>query len=379
VSGSSITPEYFQGAPYCPGVTRGRSSFMFYEPTLFFYFKADIAKYCDFEDSYWRFFMDTWIRGVLTETDTWPLIISSLIKALFFEELVRIVISRIIPFFFVLVATPVRGVEVWIQRFTKEHEGRNHLLTKFLKKTAEVVEMISLAPKLLDSSVKVAPKTLHRKMPSKDWLEGWNYRLNRLTRLKNVYSVEAHRACTFVMRGTLVVTAVVRVACMLIDGEMFKTMAQLLGYDSVIATHLRWFEENTGMTPKSTYVHTSDWAVTILVHKALGSFPGLFGSSKWLGQNVVGGSRAALAPVLLRFTFVFAVVAGLFAAGPVLFFWKIGRQQADFKKKWGKLAKEGPYGDGTYGKMIWGNMSKSQPCFEWKEHHYGPGDHPQPE
>lgn len=373
MSGSSITPEYFLGTSYCPGMTRARSAFVKYDPNLFFYFKADIAKYCDLEDSYWRFFMDTWIRGVLTETDTWLLICSELVKALVFEELVRIVISHVIPWFFAPVATTVRFVEVQIQRFTYDHEGRKHTLTHFLEKTAKVVEKISLAPKLqLDSGVAVVPRTLIRRRPSEDWLENLTYRWNRLTRSTNLYSAEAHRACTFVLRGTLVFAVVVRVACMFMGGELFKNLAQLLGSDSVIDTHLRWFEENTGMTPKSKGGHISDWAAAMLIEQALGGIaPRLFGSAAGLGKGVVGGSRAALAPVLLRFAVVFGLVAGIFAAGPMLLYWKIGRQKEDFKKQWGKVTKAGGY-DGGYGKMLWGDMSKTHPCCNWEGNKYKP-------
>jgi hypothetical protein len=369
MSGSSITPEYFQGTSYCPGVTRARSAFVKYDPNLFFYFKADIAKYCDLEDSYWRFFMDTWIRGVLTETDTWLLICSELVKALAFEELVRIVISHVIPWFFAPVATLVRFVEVQIQRFTYDHEGRKHTLTHFLEKTAKVVEKISLAPKLqLDSGVTVVPRTLRRRRPSEDWLEDLSYQWSRLTRRQHLYSVEAHRACTFVLRGTLVFAVVVRVACMFMGGELFKSLAQLLGSDSVIATHLRWFEENTGMAPKSKGGHISDWAAAILIEQALGGIaPRLFGSAKGLGKGVVGGGGV----VLLRFAVVFGLVAGIFAAGPMLLYWKIGCQKEDFKKQWGKPTKAGGY-DGGYGKMLWGDMSKTHPCCNWEGNKYKP-------
>eukprot|EP00435_Cladocopium_sp_Y103_P050473 s1797_g15.t1 len=69
-SGTGISPEYFSGESYCPGVGRVRYWIARFDANVFFFLKNEFAQYCDCEDSYWRFFMDTWIRSVLTNTDS---------------------------------------------------------------------------------------------------------------------------------------------------------------------------------------------------------------------------------------------------------------------------------------------------------------------
>jgi len=357
LSGSGITQDYFKGASYCPGLTRGRSMLMKYDPNMFFYFKAHMATYCDLEDSYWRFFMDTWIRGILTETDTWLLIGSELLRAFLLEEFIRIVVSPMIAWSYSLVATVVRAIELKLYRFVSQEEESSHSLTRFLLQMEKAVDSLSLAHKLeLDSSLKVTPQTIPRKRPMQDWLEHWAYLLERRTRQSVHYRAQAHTLCTFVLRGTLVAAVVVRVWCMLFGGAPFVLLASIVGAGDLIEQHTLWFTEYTGMAPHTKGGHLTDWVASLVLSQAVGKMNIFGGAAKGLGGGLVGSSRAALAPMLIRLALFLAVVF----AGPALFWMKIRRQRADFDAKWKK----------EYAPACWPGMSRKKPCQDWEGNWY---------
>eukprot|EP00929_Paragymnodinium_shiwhaense_P087652 TRINITY_DN4778_c0_g1_i1.p1 TRINITY_DN4778_c0_g1~~TRINITY_DN4778_c0_g1_i1.p1 ORF type:complete len:630 (+),score=149.78 TRINITY_DN4778_c0_g1_i1:102-1892(+) len=79
------TDNYFRGEPVCPSVGSFRHALSYWDMNLFYWSKTSTTTYCDIEDSFWRFFLDSWFRGVVTSSDSWLLIWLTLPKALLFK------------------------------------------------------------------------------------------------------------------------------------------------------------------------------------------------------------------------------------------------------------------------------------------------------
>ncbi|CAE8622584.1 unnamed protein product [Polarella glacialis] len=191
LSGSGITEDYFGGTSYCPGLSRVRWGLARFDANVFFYYKEPLAQYCDWEDSYWRFFMDTWVRSILTGTDGWILLITSFIRAITFEEFIRIIITPVIAFAYALIAFCVRSFEIYLHRvFYERLEGDEHVVTKWLVKLEQVIKRLSFAENLHIKDAKPPPPPTHRrKRPAEDWAEFARYWLDRRLRLMDHYKL----------------------------------------------------------------------------------------------------------------------------------------------------------------------------------------------
>eukprot|EP00659_Diplonema_papillatum_P006999 gene6999-10793_t len=69
----TIDAKYYENVR-CPVVER-LSALTKQDPVLFYYFKSSLARTCDSEDSLWRYFTDAWVKTVVTESDSWYLLL----------------------------------------------------------------------------------------------------------------------------------------------------------------------------------------------------------------------------------------------------------------------------------------------------------------
>lgn len=214
-SGTGISPDYFSGESYCPGVGRVRYWIARFDANVFFFLKNEFAQYCDCEDSYWRFFMDTWIRSVLTNTDSWILLLASFLKALMVEEFLRIIVTPVVAYLYAILAYFVRSVEFWVHNIFYEHfESQSHPVTKVLDKVSRVVQSLRVADKLgLDA--KLAPPTYRRKRQATDVAEYVLYMWRRRFRLMEFYRAQAHAVCNLLLKFSLLAAFILRIVCMI--------------------------------------------------------------------------------------------------------------------------------------------------------------------
>uniref|UniRef100_A0A7S2BG43 B box-type domain-containing protein n=1 Tax=Alexandrium andersonii TaxID=327968 RepID=A0A7S2BG43_9DINO len=359
LSGPGITAEYFSGNSYCPALSRGRRWLAKTDANLFFYYKAHLAKYCDWEDSYWRFFMDTWVRGILTDTDAWLLIISQAVRAVIFEEFLRVLVTPAVAVVYAFFATMVRLVEWEIALFLTEAQKKS------VNNVGEAFAKISFATSLAIKDKKPPPPaTLRRKRPMTDWVEGAKYWYDRHTRLISYYRAQAQAACRFVLWGSLKVTFFVRVVCMVLGHNAILSAMKYAGFGDLGAKHVSWFSESSGMDLKRlqegarfTDTSYSDWLAVGLFWQVVQRLPVV----GWLGQEaggVIADGFWALLPILSRV----AVPVLCLLLPPALFFRKIARQKASFADQWKKSTV----------KEIYGEMSRKEPAKEWEKVTFSP-------
>eukprot|EP00443_Scrippsiella_acuminata_P102290 CAMPEP_0115726646 /NCGR_PEP_ID=MMETSP0272-20121206/81993_1 /TAXON_ID=71861 /ORGANISM="Scrippsiella trochoidea, Strain CCMP3099" /LENGTH=481 /DNA_ID=CAMNT_0003170091 /DNA_START=201 /DNA_END=1644 /DNA_ORIENTATION=+ len=99
---SGIGNDYFKGANTCPSLSIGRQALARFDVNMFYYYKASLATYCDIEDSFWRLLLDGWLRGVVSGSDSYPLLLSTLPKAWLFKSAISTLLR---PVYAVLYAT----------------------------------------------------------------------------------------------------------------------------------------------------------------------------------------------------------------------------------------------------------------------------------
>ncbi|CAE7502546.1 Trmo [Symbiodinium natans] len=299
-SGAGISAEYFSGTSYCPGLSRLRGWLVWMDANVFFYWKNELAQYCDWEDSYWRFFMDAWIRSVLTNTDSWILLIGSFIKAGSRAMFMRIIITPIAAHVYAVLAYIVRSVEFWLHKILYERlEGSDHTFTKIL----QMVQQIKFAQKLgiTDTSVK------------------------------------------------LLAALFLRIFCIIFGGETLLSVAYLLGFGNRAEQHQAWFTQMTGASINNggaNYYYWTDRLLSAVVPQVLMSVP-LF--RDFMSETAMGLMRTAwgFCPVVLKLWPIWLFLLKRWGWSRLM-----KKQQTEFLTKW----------KSKYCKEIWGDMSRENPC-----------------
>jgi len=360
LSGPSITADYFSGDNYCPTLSRARRLLVQTDANLFFYYKTHLATYCNWEDSYWRFFMDAWVRGVLTRTDSLALLLPEAVRALIFEEFVRVLVTPVVAVAFAFVATFCRLIESWLfRRIYEDIEGDEHRLTHVLMRVERVIKSLSFAEALVIKEKKNPPPlTLHRRRPMTDWVEHAKYLRDRQTRLLSFYKAQAQTACKFVLRGSLKAGLALRLLCLALGGGLPLRLAELCGFEALAAQHTAWFAAANGLSEESVRAggaasgtRVSDWLLSLGLQQALkrGLLLGIVGQD--FSTSAIT-AVPALRPIA-RYLALALAVLGLWA----LLWLKLRRQRQDFAKTWKK----------STCKEIWGDMTRATPFgTDWK-------------
>lgn len=354
VTGEGIKEDYFKGGSYCPGVARGRWWITWFDANLFYLYKDKMARCCDWEDSYWRFFMDTWVRGVVTNTDSWVLLMSEFWYAFLFEEFIRFIVAPFIGFGYAALAHSVRMLEILLLSFLQNRAGGEESpVALWLHSIENFVAKLSFCEtaRIVDKK-KPPPATLRRKRHSTDTYELGTYMWNRAFRLFRHYRAQAHAACNWVMRWSLIAAFFLRVLCMLCGGCTFAFIARLIGFGGVMDRHQTWFTLHTGVQPNQSIVYPSDRLAALGVHKAVGYLPTVL---------VTGGSTtlSLLAQLPLALSLAMRLwpaltIGMLYLAVKYIL---LPRQQKHFKAEWQTAGR----------KEIWGEMTRDAPCVGWAE------------
>lgn len=359
LGGPGITAEYFGGQSYCPALSRGRRWLAQVDTNVFFYYKAHLSKYCDWEDSYWRFFVDTWVRGVLTNADGWLIIASQLFRAVLFEEFLRILVTPIVAVAYACIASVVRLVEWELSFFLSQEQKET------FNEIGRLLSYASFASSLAIKDKKAPPPPTHRrKRPMTDILESLSYRYDRCTRLVAYYRLQAQTACRFFFRVSIKATAIVRVASMFLGPAASWPLVQVLGLEDVATKHVRWFADSVGVDAHSLkdgarIVDTgySDWLASQALQQASMQIPLLGQISAGVSRFLTGGLWALL-PHLRR-----VLVPCLLICGPVAMAWRtIIKQRKQFENEWKKATVLSVYGP----------MTRDNPCYNWKEVQFSP-------
>jgi len=344
-----ISRDYFSGESYCPTLGYVRYWIARFDANVFFFLKNELVQFCDWEDSYWRFFMDTWIRVVLTNTDSLMLLVFSFGKAFVVEEVVRAWVSPLVAYLYAFLAYFVRSVEYWVHNIFYEHfESQSHPVTKVLSRISRVVQSLRVADRLGFVDAKLTPPTHRRKRQATDVMEYLAYMWARRFRLLEFYRAQAQSVCKLLMRTSILVAASLRIICMTFSLSPLLDLPHSHRADR----HIEWFTSMTGapVSHEKAY-YWSDRLVSMVLW---GAYEKVLASIPFIPLYVSETAAAAWKSALNLPPVAFRVLIPVAFLGLARFTWCqfIKKQQAEFDTKW----------KSTYRKDIWGNMDRENPC-----------------
>jgi hypothetical protein len=338
------------------------------DANLHLYFKARVSFFCDLEDSFWRLFMDTWLRGIVTGSDSWLLIITTYMGAWIFDKLITMVVAPVVGTIYAIFATIARELELKLQKFliARSQEFDDPLeIENVLKQIQDFVETVSLTRRIQLKGKNVPPPITHLRIrPKTDTIEHAKYLWKRAFRLLAYNQAVAAAACRWLLANSIYVAAGIRVFCMLIGRTPFLLLARLLGLGGIARRHQAWFLQHTGipaLSQNSSY--WSDWFFMKTVGSLFSRIPSWGGHARDISIGIVDGVSRAAWPLLTKL-----VIPGLLVlAGFVFFKRRIKKERDQFKKKWEVQTRS----------QIWGSCARDNPCggIEWKALRFSESEH----
>jgi hypothetical protein len=300
------------------------------------------------------------VRGILTGTDGWLLLIVSFFRAVLFEEFLRIILTPIIANTYAVVAYVVRSFEIYLHQFVYNRlEGSQHEATAVLIKLEKVVDRLSFCAKMgLADGIKPPPPTLRRRRPASDWAEMIRYMLDRRLRLITYYQAQAQTACRAVLRMSVLICLAMRILCLLFGSTPFLVVSRLLGLRSLAARHQELFTASTGIEVNQQQAYWTDLAAGWMIQQGLNTLPLVSSRVEEVAFGLTDDNFGAVVLFLRKFWFVILLLSSPLLL-PWLYRYLISKQQLRFNNDW-KL---------KHKKEIWGDMSRENPCggTAWKE------------
>uniref|UniRef100_A0A7S4HS37 Uncharacterized protein n=1 Tax=Odontella aurita TaxID=265563 RepID=A0A7S4HS37_9STRA len=108
-AGGMLNVDYFFES-VCPAVTRLRRAVFRLDHALYPLLRGILGAWCDTEDAFIKIFVDVWVRGILTNTDSFALLLMKTPSALA-AFLVVLTLAPFLAIPYALAATVVRGLE----------------------------------------------------------------------------------------------------------------------------------------------------------------------------------------------------------------------------------------------------------------------------
>mmetsp|Transcript_104507 Transcript_104507/g.180501 ORF Transcript_104507/g.180501 Transcript_104507/m.180501 type:complete len:503 (+) Transcript_104507:84-1592(+) len=103
--------DYLDIQMICPIVTEGRRLVGRLDTSLLYHYKDSFFSWCNTEDSYMRFIMDTWVRTIVTRTDNALLIFQMFPKALVFNVVVMYTLVPVLATIYALIVNATYQLE----------------------------------------------------------------------------------------------------------------------------------------------------------------------------------------------------------------------------------------------------------------------------
>eukprot|EP00931_Biecheleriopsis_adriatica_P043233 TRINITY_DN24728_c0_g1_i1.p1 TRINITY_DN24728_c0_g1~~TRINITY_DN24728_c0_g1_i1.p1 ORF type:complete len:580 (-),score=81.82 TRINITY_DN24728_c0_g1_i1:88-1602(-) len=177
---SYLTCDYLYRADICPIVKLQSDALAWMDTVLFYHFKEELARGCNSEDNFWKLILDAWVRTVVTDSDTFLLLLQTLPQALLIHALTSSIIVPVVSVFFASLLIVTRCIESCLPKWR---------LLRFLARTSQM-----MSSHLVSFNERSPVLTRPRIRPSQDMWEWWNYWSGRQTRWFDHYYRETEAA-----------------------------------------------------------------------------------------------------------------------------------------------------------------------------------------
>lgn len=231
-----VPANYMTGKDVCPTTHFVRSKMYHFDSGLTFLMKEKLAMTCNLEDGYFRLIIDTWVRGISTDSDSLLLLYSAIVRSLVFHTIaIRLIILPIL----VIVNSAASGLMQVCISIAAYLAGETYMflpiglqtrlskLAGSLQATSDDVAFrltwwLPLTGMFLSKNVtqcfpcvisKIPPYTTPRTRPRTDYMDAYKYWKERQTRMAEFFYDTAKTRLEVLANLIPLVAVVLRVLC----------------------------------------------------------------------------------------------------------------------------------------------------------------------
>jgi len=328
-----ILDQYKRGRSICLCVDYAREMLAAADVGFFYALKDRLAHMCDSEDSFWRFLADTWVRSILTGTDSWLILVVNVKKALAFQAMLFLVISPIMALACGCITFVVLQVELVLIPSWKP-----------FVMAERVVKRLCLLHSFNTGKLKYAhPQTYPRMRSTEHWADWLIYWVLRKFRSWTFAVGAARNVLWMLLVQGLAFSFILRAACISLNarGPILKTL-EILGLGTRLEAQRQKFAAVTGASRR-----LSDQVMDNFI---------LSPSLAALGKQLPEGPLSALW-LVLRFVFLPQNVLIAMLGAVLVYFFVI--QKTRFVADWDTGERERCLG-GCDGRPMWINLEEKE-------------------
>ena len=150
-----VDEDYLRRSDICPAIQSFQDCLAWIDTLLFYHFKDTLMSSCSTEDNFWKLLLDSWVRTVLTDSDSMLLLLRTLPNALLIHYTARTFIVPPFAVAYAVLLVLVRTVEAQLPRTP---------VLLFLAKSAQQIS--ALSARFVSYNLQAPAKTLPRVRPS---------------------------------------------------------------------------------------------------------------------------------------------------------------------------------------------------------------------
>jgi len=226
-----IKEDYLYSGNVCILTNYARAGMSLFDDKAFYVVKSSLAIYCDVEDSYWRLFIDFWVRDVVTDSDSVFLLVTSFISAMMFQQTVSVVLVPVLATFYAIAFGLISKLE--------------SLLPSNLngpKQLQKIVKNLNFLQFCVSDDDECPPLTSRRARPSKSFYDFLWYEQNRKFREFTHFYCSTANVLSKILFWPICLVAVIRAVVHLLGlrGLLYKLTMFL--FPDRVQMHAKWFK-----------------------------------------------------------------------------------------------------------------------------------------
>lgn len=259
-----VPANYMTGRDVCPMTHFVRREMYHFDSGMTYLIKDKLAWVCNLEDGYFRLIIDTWVRAISTDTDSYLLLYSAVVRALVFHAVaIRLFV---LPALVLLNSILTTIFYVALKIAARLHYNMPAILPEGLRTTlCSLAAVLQAICDLVVDPGDSPPPTLPRLRPRTDYLDGYKYWKGRHTRVWD-YFYDGSKARLRVLTLAIPVMAVaIRALC--ITTSFDSTARRLSGLSNVVA------QAASEVVPGDALGHAIDKIVHELLARAISYLP----------------------------------------------------------------------------------------------------------
>eukprot|EP00913_Durusdinium_trenchii_P028827 g27030.t2 len=227
-----VDKDYLRRSDICPGIRTLQDGLAWVDTLLFYHFKDTLMTSCSTEDNFWKLLLDSWVRTVLTDSDSLLLLLRTLPNALLIHYMARTFIVPPFAVAYAVLLVVVRSLEARLPR------------TRLLRFLASLAQRVSaLSARFVSYNLQAPAKTLPRVRPSQDLGEWWVYWSGRQVRWFHFYYSAAKECTTLLLANVMRLTVLFRCLGLLLGvGKLVRWLLDMAGLQEEIRMQQSWFQ-----------------------------------------------------------------------------------------------------------------------------------------